>query len=286
MIDGRAAALAMHDRTAERHRAFVDQAGRAARLDVVLVGDDPASRVYVAAKARAAARIGIETRLHSLASGAGQPALTSLVHALSRDPLVDGVLVQLPLPAGHDRDLTLAALAPEKDVDGLTVCSQGHLVLGLPGLRPCTPLGIVALARSVSGGSLAGAHCAVLGRSILVGRPTAALLLAEDCTLTHLHSRSRDAASLTSKADILIAAVGRAGAIGPGFVKRGAIVIDVGINRAPDGRLCGDVDFPAVQTIAGAITPVPGGVGPMTIAYLLENTVAAAEARLSATGAC
>ncbi len=287
VIDGRAAALAMRGALAERHRAFHDRMGRAARLDVVLVGDDPASRIYVAAKAKAAALVGMETRLHSLQADSGQEKLTRLVQALSADILVDGILVQLPLPAGYDRDRTLAALAPEKDVDGLTLHNQGRLVLGLPGLRPCTPLGIVALARSaLSDGSLSGAHCAVLGRSILVGRPTAALLLAEDCTVTQLHSRSRDSASLTRKADIVVAAIGRAGAIGPEFIKPGAIVIDVGINRTPEGILCGDLDFAAVRGVAGAISPVPGGVGPMTIACLLENTLAAAEGRVAEPPAC
>ena len=250
-------------------------------LAVVLVGDDAASQVYVRNKIRSTEAAGmrsLETRLPATAS---QEDVEAAVAAYNADAEVDGILVQLPLPDHIDADAVIARIDPDKDVDGLTETSAGRLLLGKPGLRPCTPTGCVILAKSVLGHDLSGLNCVVLGRSILVGKPAALLFLEENCTVTIAHSRTANLAALTRGADILVAAVGRPEMLSREHVKAGACVIDVGINRvaaATPGktRLVGDVDFADAATVAGSVTPVPGGVGPMTIACLLRNTVIAA----------
>jgi len=243
----------------------------------VLVGDDPASQVYVSNKRRQCEDVGMRSIHHGLGEATPQEELLDLLGELNGDDTVDGILVQLPLPAGIDQDAVIAAIDPRKDVDGLSAENAGLLAQGRPGLVPCTPRGVMELL-SAAGAEPAGAQAVIVGRSILVGRPLAALLLGADATVTVCHSRTRDLAAACSGADILVAAVGSPRLIGPEMVKPGATVIDVGTNRTPEG-LVGDVDFDAVREVAGAISPVPGGVGPMTIAMLLANTLAAAQRR-------
>jgi methylenetetrahydrofolate dehydrogenase (NADP+)/methenyltetrahydrofolate cyclohydrolase len=252
-------------------------------LAVVLVGEDAASQVYVRNKIRQTEEVGMRSVHHRLDAATGQQQLEDLLQALNRDPEVDGILLQLPLPAGLDEASAIEKIDPSKDVDGLTELSAGRLVQGKPGLRPCTPTGCVILARHHLGDDLSGKHVVVIGRSILVGKPAALLFLAENCTVTLAHSRTRDLPGLCRQADILIPAVGRPEMVRGDWVKPGACVIDVGINRVPapekgagKSRLVGDVAFEEASRVAGAITPVPGGVGPMTIACLLQNTVLAA----------
>jgi methylenetetrahydrofolate dehydrogenase (NADP+)/methenyltetrahydrofolate cyclohydrolase len=252
---------------------------------VVLVGDDPPSRVYVAGKVKATREAGMVSVEHRLAAEAPESEVVALVARLNADPAVDGILVQLPLPGHIDPDRVIAAIDPAKDVDGLTTENQGRLAAGRPGLRPCTPAGCILLAKETLG-VLAGRRVTVVGRSLLVGRPAALLFLAEDCTVTLAHSRTRDLPAVCREADILVAAVGRPELVRGDWIKPGACVLDVGINRVPapekgpeGARLVGDVAFAEALEVAGAITPVPGGVGPMTIASLLRNTVAAACAR-------
>jgi methylenetetrahydrofolate dehydrogenase (NADP+)/methenyltetrahydrofolate cyclohydrolase len=257
--------------------ARLEAQGRAVGLASVLVGDDPASHVYVTGKHRAAEEVGIRSIDHRLPAGTAQKELEALVERLNLDPQVDGILVQLPLPDTLDEQRVLELIDPRKDVDGLHPINLGRLVLGRPGLVPATPQGVMALLehyRIDTRGSLA----VVVGRSFLVGRPLALLLGARgtDATVVQAHSQTPDLASLTRQADILVLAIGRPGFIGPEHVKPGATVVDVGITRQGD-RLHGDVDFEAVAQVAGAITPVPGGVGPMTVAMLLQNTVTAAQ---------
>ena len=279
VIDGKALAADLRQRVADATAALRQLCGLTPGLAAVLVGDDPASEVYVRSKARACAAAGLASFVHRLPAGCRMPRLLELVAALNADERIDGILVQLPLPRDLDARPVIAALDPAKDVDGFHPVNVGRLWSGEPGLVPCTPAGVVELLRSVGRG-LAGAEAVVLGRSHIVGRPVAGLLLAADCTVTLAHSKTRDVAAVCRRADILVAAIGRPAAIGADWVKPGAIVIDVGINRisAADGgaRLVGDVDFAAAREVAGAITPVPGGVGPMTIACLLRNTVLAA----------
>jgi methylenetetrahydrofolate dehydrogenase (NADP+)/methenyltetrahydrofolate cyclohydrolase len=278
LIDGKAIAKALRQDVAGHVRAMPI----APQLAVVLVGDDPASAVYVRNKIREAAAAGMRSLHVRMAADTPEADIIAAVADLGADEDVDGILVQLPLP-GHVRaEAVLAAIPPDKDVDGLTEASAGRLALGKPGLRPCTPTGCVILAKHVTP-KLAGQHVVVIGRSILVGKPAALLFLAEDCTVTIAHSRTADLPGLCRTADILVPAVGRAEMVRGAWIKPGAVVIDVGINRiaGPDGaaRLVGDVAFDEAAAIAGAITPVPGGVGPMTIACLLRNTVLAACAR-------
>jgi methylenetetrahydrofolate dehydrogenase (NADP+)/methenyltetrahydrofolate cyclohydrolase len=284
LIDGKALAAALRERVAEATARLRERHGFVPGLATILVGDDPASEVYVRSKARACHDSGIASFEHRLPADSGITALLELVAALNEDDRVDGILVQLPLPAGLDGRQVLGALDPAKDVDGFHPVNIGLLWSGRPGLIPCTPQGVLLLLRSVRP-DLSGAQAVVLGRSHIVGRPTAALLLAADCTVTILHSRTEDEAAICRRADILVAAVGRPGIVTGEWVKPGAIVIDVGINRITGlqgsinqgaARLVGDVDFASVREIAGAVTPVPGGVGPMTIACLLHNTVLAA----------
>ena len=255
-------------------------------LAVVLVGEDPASQVYVRSKIRMTEEVGMTSVHHRVSADISQAELEALIGSLNDDPEVDGILLQLPLPSGLDSDAAIERIDPAKDVDGLTETSAGRLVLGKPGLTACTPTGCVLLAKSALGDDLSGKHVVVVGRSILVGKPAALLFLAENCTVTIAHSRTRDLAGLCRTADILVPAVGRARMVQGDWVKDGACVIDVGINRidAPEKgegktRLVGDADFDACAENAGHITPVPGGVGPMTIACLLRNTVLAACAR-------
>jgi methylenetetrahydrofolate dehydrogenase (NADP+)/methenyltetrahydrofolate cyclohydrolase len=255
-------------------------------LAVVLVGDDPASEVYVRNKGKATVEAGMISRHHRLPADATQVEVETVIAGLNADPEVDGILLQLPLPAGLDADAAIEKIDPAKDVDGLTETSAGRLSLGKPGLRPCTPTGCVIMAKRALGDDLSGRQVVVIGRSILVGKPAALLFLAENCTVTIAHSRSKDLAALCRTADILVPAVGRPEMVRGDWVKPGAAVIDVGINRVPapekgEGKtkLVGDAHFDGCAEVAGFITPVPGGVGLMTVACLLRNTVLAACAR-------
>ena len=279
IIDGKAIAAALRARIAEAAAGLRARHAITAGLAAILVGDDPASRIYVRSKARACAAAGIASFEHHLPADCGIAAVLELVARLNRDDRVDAILVQLPLPRGIDIGRVMTALDPAKDVDGFHPINVGRLWSGEPGIVPCTPQGIVLLLRSVHA-ALAGAEAVVLGRSPIVGRPVAALLLAADCTVTMAHSKTRDAAAICRRADIVVAATGKLAMVTADWIKPGATVIDVGISRiaVADGgvRLVGDVDFAAARRVAGAITPVPGGVGPMTIACLLRNTLLAA----------
>ena len=277
IIDGKAFAKRLRARVAEAVPGFLAAAGRAPGLAVVLVGEDPASLVYVGAKGRAVEAAGMASFEHRLPDGVSQDELLALVAALNGDEAVDGILVQLPLPAGIDDKAVIDAIDPGKDVDGFTPVNAGRLAVGEEGLVPCTPLGCLMLLRDRLG-DLAGLEAVVVGRSNIVGKPMAQLLLRENCTVTVAHSRTRDLPAVVGRADIVVAAVGRPGMIEGGWLKPGATVIDVGTTRV-DGRLVGDVDFDGACEVAAAITPVPGGVGPMTIAVLLRNTLVAAHAR-------
>jgi methylenetetrahydrofolate dehydrogenase (NADP+) / methenyltetrahydrofolate cyclohydrolase len=283
LLDGKALAAHMRAELALDVRTFGQRHGRAPALAVVLVGEDPASQVYVGSKVKQTAEIGMRSIEHRLAAEASEAQVLELVDQLNADPAVDGILVQLPLPSAIDAGLVLNRIDPDKDVDGFHPVNAGRLAIGEPGLVPCTPLGCLALAK-LARSDLSGLHAVVVGRSNIVGKPVAQLLLRENCTVTIAHSRTRDLAGLCRGADLLVAAIGRPAAITADFVKPGAIVIDVGINRITEtngkSRLVGDVAFDAVAPIAGAITPVPGGVGPMTIAFLLSNTLRAARLRL------
>jgi len=280
LIDGRAVAAALRGELAADVAAFAERHRRPPGLATVLVGEDPGSVVYVGMKHRECEAIGIRSFDHRLAADAGEAAVVELIEALNADPLVSGVLVQLPMPAHLDGVKLTGLVDVAKDVDGLTPMSAGLLALGRPGLRPCTPSGVMMLLES-AGVVLEGAEAVVVGRSNLFGKPMAQLLLGANATVTMCHSRTRDLAHLCARADVLIAAAGRARMVGADWVKPGATVIDVGVNRL-EGGLVGDVDFEAVRERAGAITPVPGGVGPMTIACLLRNTVLAAQAAADA----
>jgi methylenetetrahydrofolate dehydrogenase (NADP+) / methenyltetrahydrofolate cyclohydrolase len=271
VIDGKAVAARLRAELAHKVAELSYQPG----LAVVLVGDDPASAVYVRNKDRAASAAGIAARTIRLPGHTAQAELLALVEALNADDAVDGILMQLPLPPQISATAIIAALDPEKDVDGLHPINAGRLAAGTPGLVPCTPLGAMRLLAE-AGQALSGARAVVLGRSVLVGRPMAALLTAADATVTLAHSRTRNLAAECRRADVLVAAVGRPAMVGGEWVAPGATVIDVGINRLPDGSLVGDVAYEEAREVAGAITPVPGGVGPMTIACLLENTIKAA----------
>lgn len=274
LIDGKAIARAFREEIA----GAVKNMERPPGLAVILVGDDPASHVYVASKGRACRRAGMESREIRLPAAASHDRVAAEISALNDDPAIDGILLQLPLPGHLDSGALIELIRPDKDVDGLTHANMGALVAGRPALVPCTPQGSLRLLKTVRG-NLSGLHAAVIGRSLLFGKPMAQLLLAESCTVTHMHSRTKNPAALCAQADIVIAAAGVPGLVGPEWVGDGAIVIDVGINRLEDGSLTGDVDFEAVRPKAAAITPVPGGVGPMTIACLLNNTLIAARNR-------
>jgi methylenetetrahydrofolate dehydrogenase (NADP+)/methenyltetrahydrofolate cyclohydrolase len=279
IIDGKARAAMLRAEVAEAAAVLKAKAGVTPGLAAVLVGEDPASQVYVRSKGKASVEAGLRSFEHRLPAETSEAELLSLVARLNADPEVDGILVQLPLPAHIDPQRVIDAISPEKDVDGFHAQNVGRLWSGGQALVPCTPYGCLLLLRSTLG-SLAGADAVVLGRSNIVGKPMAALLLGENCTVTLAHSRSRDLPEILRRADILVAAVGRPGLVRGAWIKPGATVIDVGINRVPgDGgksRLVGDVAYDEALGIAGAITPVPGGVGPMTIACLLRNTLVAA----------
>lgn len=282
IIDGKAIATALRARVAAAAATLRETHRITAGLAAILVGDDAASQIYVRNKARACAEVGIASFEHRLPADAGIAAILDLVLRLNGDDRVDGILVQQPLPHGIDIGRVMAALDPAKDVDGFHPLNVGRLWSGEPGLVPCTPQGCLLLLDSVHA-SISGAEAVVLGRSPIVGRPVAALLLSADCTVTVVHSKTRNAAAISRRADILVAALGEPAMVTADWIKPGATVIDVGINRiavAGGGvRLVGDVDFDAARRVAGAITPVPGGVGPMTIACLLRNTLLAASRR-------
>jgi len=281
IIDGKAVAAEVRARVADGVREFADaHGGRVPGLATVLVGEDPASQVYVGNKRKQTEEVGMRSIHHGLDATASQDELLELIAELNADDGVDGILVQLPLPDGIDQDAVVAQIDPGKDVDGLTAASAGLLAQGRPGLVPCTPQGVMELL-SHAGVQVEGADAVIVGRSILVGRPLASLLLNASATVTVCHSRTRDLGEVCRRADILIAAVGSPRMVRADWVKPGAAVIDVGINRTDDG-LVGDVDFDAAKEVAGAITPVPGGVGPMTIAMLLANTLRAASTRAQA----
>ncbi len=279
IIDGKAFAAKLRARIATGVADFRAQAGRAPGLAVVLVGEDPASSVYVRSKGKATREAGMESIEHRLPADVAPETLLALVADLNADPAIDGILVQLPLPKHIDTQAVIAAIDPDKDVDGFHPINAGRLATGLPGFVPCTPLGCLMLLKSIHP-HLSGLEAVVIGRSNIVGKPMAQLLLAESCTVTIVHSRTRDAFAHVRAADIVVAAVGIPGMVTGDWIKPGATVIDVGINRTEAG-LVGDVDFASASQVAGAITPVPGGVGPMTIAVLLRNTLVSAARRES-----
>jgi methylenetetrahydrofolate dehydrogenase (NADP+)/methenyltetrahydrofolate cyclohydrolase len=283
IIDGKAFAAGLRTRVAALVGPFRAAAGRAPGLAVVLVGEDPASQVYVRSKHKATVEAGMESFEHRLPADATQDQLLALVRQLNEDDRVDGILVQLPLPAPLDEQQVIATIDPDKDVDGFHVVNAGRLAVGQPGYVPCTPLGCLMLLKDRLG-DLSGLNAVVIGRSNIVGKPMAQLLLAESCTVTVAHSRTRDLPEVVRRADIVVAAVGRPEMVRGDWIKPGAVVIDVGINRVPGAepgktRLVGDVAYDEAAAVASAVTPVPGGVGPMTIAVLLRNTLVAAHRR-------
>jgi len=288
LIDGKAFAADLRARVAKTVSSFVAATGKKPGLAVVLVGDDPASQIYVGSKKKATVEAGMASFEHRLAASVSQAELIAIVQKLNADDAVDGILVQLPLPGHIDDKAVIAAIDPAKDVDGFHVVNAGRLAVGEEAFVPCTPLGCLMLLKAAIG-DLSGKNAVVIGRSNIVGKPMAQLLLGEDCTVTIAHSRTRDLPDVVRRADIVVAAVGRPEMIRGDWLKEGAIVIDVGINRLPPadgetkGRLVGDVAFNEASVRASAITPVPGGVGPMTIACLLRNTVVAAHRRAGMT---
>lgn len=277
-IDGKAVAAKVRDEVAAQAAAFTQASGRPPGLQVVLIGDDPASQVYVRNKERASEKVGIAGGVHRLPSNTPESEVLALVERLNNDDQVDGILVQMPLPAGLSTARILGAIDPLKDVDGLSVANAGRLAQARPGLRPCTPAGCMRLLKEI-GCDPAGRRALVIGRSDLVGKPMAQLLLQANATVTMAHSRSQDLAGLVAEADIVVAAVGKQNLVLGAWLKPGAVVLDVGMNRNEEGKLCGDVEWPAALERASFATPVPGGVGPMTIAMLLQNTVEAAYVR-------
>jgi len=277
IIDGKAFAQGLRERVAQQVANFRAAAGRAPGLAVVLVGEDPASAVYVRNKHKATIGAGMESFEHKLPADTSQADLIALVDTLNADPAVDGILVQLPLPGHIDERAVITRIDPDKDVDGFHPVNAGRLATGLYGFVPCTPLGCLMLLKDQLG-DLAGLDAVVIGRSNIVGKPMAQLLIKESCTVTVAHSKTRDLSSVVKRADIVVAAVGRAEMVKGEWIKPGATVIDVGINRTEQG-LVGDVDFAGALSVADAVTPVPGGVGPMTIAVLLRNTLVSAHRR-------
>ena len=282
IIDGKAFAAKLREDVAAEVARLQAEHGLTPGLAVVLVGEDPASQVYVRNKGEQTKAAGMHSVTHRLPAETTQEELLALVRELNDDPAIHGVLVQFPVPDHIDQGAVVAAISPDKDVDGLTVTNAGRLASGLPALVACTPWGCVLLIKDVLDGKLSGKHAVVIGRSNLVGKPVAQLLLAENCTVTIAHSRTADLPAIARQADILVAAVGRPLMVKGDWIKPGAVVIDVGINRVPGKepgktRLVGDVAYDEAFEVASAITPVPGGVGPMTIACLLQNTVTAAK---------
>jgi methylenetetrahydrofolate dehydrogenase (NADP+)/methenyltetrahydrofolate cyclohydrolase len=283
LLDGKVVAQKVLAEVAAGARAFAVETGRTPTLAVVLIGDFAPSRIYVATKKKAADGVGIASRDHLFPGGLAQEALTELLRTLNADPAVHGILLQLPLPAGLDEGAAIAAIAPEKDVDGFHPMNLGALLAGAPAVVPCTPAGCLEILDHY-GADLAGADAVVVGRSRIVGRPLAQLLLGRHATVTMCHTRTRDLAAHTRRADLLCVAAGRPEMITGEMVKEGAWVIDVGFNRLPSGKAVGDVEFASVSRRAAALTPVPGGVGPMTVAMLLRNTLAAARRQLGHRG--
>jgi methylenetetrahydrofolate dehydrogenase (NADP+)/methenyltetrahydrofolate cyclohydrolase len=278
LIDGKAVAAKVQREVSEAVAAFKNEVGRAPALHVVLVGDDPSSAIFVRNKERALAAAGLTSEVVKLPETVTQAELEAQVRRLNEDDRVDGILVQLPLPAAIDADLVIAMIDPRKDVDGLTPYNAGRLALGRPAIVPCTPLGCLRLLQEAQC-SPAGKHALVIGRSALTGRPMAQLLLTFNATVTIAHSQTADLEACVRQADIVYSAAGRAGLVRGAWIKQGAVVLDVGLNRNAAGKLCGDVEFEAARERASFITPVPGGVGPMTAATLAVNTLAAAHAR-------
>jgi len=276
LIDGKAVAASVRAEVAERTKKLFDETGIRAGLAVIIVGEDPASEVYVRNKHTACHEAGMHSLEVVMPAETTQAELEAKVDEVSADPAIHGLIVQMPLPSHLDTEAAIERIPFAKDADGLTSGAMGRLMTLQPGPLPCTPAGVIELLKAYDV-DMKGAHAVIVGRSEIVGKPQAHLLLKEDCTVTICHSRTKDLEGICQQADILVAAVGRPKMLGAQHVKDGAVVIDVGINRLPDG-LCGDVDFGAVQPKARLITPVPGGVGPMTIAMLLKNTVLAAEA--------
>ncbi len=279
VIDGKAFAATLRARVGELAQTFEAKAGRKAGLAVVLVGEDPASQVYVRSKGKSTVEAGMNSFEHKLPADTSEADLLAMVEALNADPMVDGILVQLPLPQHIDEQKVIAAINPDKDVDGFHVTNAGRLAVGQAGFVPCTPLGCLMLLKDKLG-DLSGLDAVVIGRSNIVGKPMAQLLIAESCTVTVAHSRTKDLPDVVRRADIVVAAVGRPEMVKGDWIKPGATVIDVGINRVPGAegktKLVGDVDYASAAAVASAITPVPGGVGPMTIAVLLRNALVAA----------
>jgi methylenetetrahydrofolate dehydrogenase (NADP+)/methenyltetrahydrofolate cyclohydrolase len=283
IIDGKSLAAAERAALKDRIAALAARGVRPG-LAAILAGDDPASHVYVRNKARACEETGVRSEVHALAADISESALLERIAQLNAAREVHGIVLQLPLPRHLDADRVLPAISPAKDVDGFHAMNLGALLQGRPGFVPGTPAGVMRMLEH-AGIALAGRQAVIVGRSTIVGKPLALLLLQKDATVTICHSRTAELAAVTRQADVLVAAVGRAKLIGAPMVKPGACVVDVGINRMADGKLCGDVDFAAVQEVAGCITPVPGGVGPMTVAMLIVNTVRAAELSLEQSSA-
>lgn len=279
LIDGKETARAVRGEIRDAVAAFTKESGVIPGLAVVIVGDDPASRVYVRNKHRACEEVGIRSDVHALPADTSEAELLTLVAGLNADPTVNGILVQLPLPKHLDEEKVILAIDPAKDVDAFHPVNVGKIMIGNFTFAPCTPAGVMELLRHYNI-PVAGKHCVIIGRSNIVGKPQAMLMLKENATVTVCHSRTVGLADITRTADILVAAVGRPGFVTADMVRDGAVVIDVGINRTAEGKLCGDVDFAAVSEKASYITPVPGGVGPMTITMLLKNTLAAAKDQL------
>ena len=275
IIDGKALAAQIRTEVTQRVAAIKAQ-GVTPGLAVILVGDNPASQVYVRNKVKACSDCGMHSVLEKYDATMSEAALLERVHALNADPAIHGILVQLPLPAHIDAQKVIETISPAKDVDGFHIASAGALMTGMPGFWPCTPYGCMKMLESI-GYKLRGKHAVVIGRSNIVGKPMALMLLAQDATVTICHSRTPDLAAITRQADVIVAAVGKRNVLTADMVKPGAVVLDVGMNRNDEGQLCGDVDFDGVKNVASHITPVPGGVGPMTFTMLLVNTLQAAE---------
>jgi methylenetetrahydrofolate dehydrogenase (NADP+)/methenyltetrahydrofolate cyclohydrolase len=276
LIDGNALSRQLRAQVAQRTQALKAR-GITPGLAVVLVGDNPASQVYVRNKVKACEDVGFHSVLEKYDAGMTEAELLARIEALNNDPAIHGILVQLPLPRHIDDHKVIEAISPLKDVDGFHVASAGALMVGEVGFKACTPYGCMKMLESIGMKNLRGKHAVVIGRSNIVGKPMAMMLLAANATVTVCHSGTADLAAMTRQADIVVAAVGKRGVLTAGMVKPGAVVIDVGMNRNDEGKLCGDVDFDGVKEVAGYITPVPGGVGPMTITMLLVNTLEAAE---------
>ena len=278
-IDGKLISAQIRGEISEECKTFVEKNGYAPGLAVIIVGENPASQVYVRNKKKACEEVGFYSEVHELPEATTQAELNALVDALNENEKIHGILVQLPLPRHLDETEVLLRIRPEKDVDAFHPYNVGKIMIGDPDFLPCTPAGVMALLER-SSIDVAGKRCVVIGRSNIVGKPMAMLLLHANGTVTICHSRTADLAAVCREADILVVAIGRADFVGADMVKPGAVVIDVGMNRRADGKLTGDVDFEAVEPIASAITPVPGGVGPMTITMLLQNTLTAAKKAL------